>query len=444
MGGMVAALMLAHDGKRVVILEKHNFTGGRLSSFKKQGFTVDLGCHTISRGAKGPAVWPLERCGIKDAIQFDVVRPQSRWHGEVFRFPRDLKGQIPDDDYDGIMQFFADVKAFPKHLIPLMDQFTTEDMLNQYTTNAAVGSGVSRACGMYGGTPQWQLAAGEFIRDMQAEAACHSSGYPKGGCQGITNAYVDALKKFGAEIKLNTPVEKILVKDGKAYGVLTEDGTEYDADIIISNADIQMTMLKLVGEDKLPADYVEKFKNLVWGNTSTVVKVALDAQLTDIKMLTQFTDMDTHEYYRRMTAGDVPDELNLFFVCASNFSPECAPEGCQLWAISTAMPQGCPSGTSKKIQEKVEATLDGWFPGWRDHVIFEDLLDSESLERSMGEHGVGIGLALTPDQVSDKRPSQKTPIENLYLCGAEAGGHGSGIELAAESALDLYDNYLSK
>ena len=442
MGGMVAAVMLAHKGKKVVILEKNKFYGGRLSSHERDGFTVDLGCHTISRGAKGPACWPLERCGIEDPIKFTVVRPLSRFRGETFVFPRDVKGKVPDEDYEGIMQFFKDVRTFPKNMIPLLDNYTTEEMLDLYTKNEICRGGIGRACGMYGGTPQWLFAAGEFVRCMQWEAECKSSGYPEGGCQAITDAYVKAIKEFGGEIELATPVTEIIIEDGKAVGVKTAN-EEYRADVVISDAGIQYTMLNLVGEDKLPADYVEQIKNLIWGNAGQAFKVALDKPLTDIKMLTQFADIPYREYFDMLSKGEVPDELNLMFVSPSNFSPECCPEGCQLWTIAVALPQGYPEGTEKKVEEAIKKNLDGWFPGWRDHVLWTEYMSDKNVNNMCGKSGAGIGLAQCPGQVGPSRPSQKTPIANLYQVGADAGAHGCGIELAANSALEVIDTYLA-
>ena len=61
-----------------------------------------------------------------------------------------------------------------------------------------------------------------------------------------------------------------------------------------------------------------------------------------------------------------------------------------------------------------------------------------------GEDGNIIGGGQTVDQIHERRPSQITPIKGLYLVGAEAGGHGIGAELAANSALELVDILLER
>ena len=56
-----------------------------------------------------------------------------------------------------------------------------------------------------------------------------------------------------------------------------------------------------------------------------------------------------------------------------------------------------------------------------------------------GETGAIIGIGQTVDQIHEKRPSQVTPLKGLYLSSSEAGGHGIGTELAATSALELFE-----
>ena len=63
--------------------------------------------------------------------------------------------------------------------------------------------------------------------------------------------------------------------------------------------------------------------------------------------------------------------------------------------------------------------------------------------RLMGEDGAGIGIGQDAGQAGIDRPSIKTPIEGLYIVGAEAGGEGVGTELAANSAIEFFDTYVA-
>ena len=70
----------------------------------------------------------------------------------------------------------------------------------------------------------------------------------------LADAIASAAKERGAEIKVNAPVSRILVKDGRAHGVALADGTEYSADGVVSCLDANVTFLRLMDRKDLPAD----------------------------------------------------------------------------------------------------------------------------------------------------------------------------------------------
>ena len=82
--------------------------------------------------------------------------------------------------------------------------------------------------------------------------------------------------------------------------------------------------------------------------------------------------------------------------------------------------------------------LDLW-PELEGHVLWTDFVSDVFLETKLGKEGAGTGVGQIIGQVGKKRPSVVTPIKNLYLVGGDAGGWGVGTELAANSALELYD-----
>ena len=69
-GGMAAGVLMAHQGKKVLMVEKHDCLGGRVSAYKKGEFNFDLGVHIISRGNKGPLGEVLRRVGAENNAQF--------------------------------------------------------------------------------------------------------------------------------------------------------------------------------------------------------------------------------------------------------------------------------------------------------------------------------------------------------------------------------------
>ena len=79
----------------------------------------------------------------------------------------------------------------------------------------------------------------------------------------------------------------------------------------------------------------------------------------------------------------------------------------------------------------------------REHAAFVETVMPADGARVMGERGTGIGIAQEAGQVGKKRPAIKTPLENLYVVGGDAGGSGVGLELCVNSAIDFFDVYVA-
>ncbi|WP_165045491.1 NAD(P)/FAD-dependent oxidoreductase [Adlercreutzia sp. ZJ138] len=440
-GGLAAAVLLASQEKKVVVLEKNAFPGGRLSSYTKGDFVVDYGVHTISRGSVGPIGGILERCGFPDAIKFNKVRPITRLHGEDFKFPRDVAKYVSEEDFNGLMAFIQDVYSMTEERFAELDGITLDDYLDKYTMDPTVHSVVNTIGQVYCAVPGWELAMGEFGRCLQWEATARASGYPEGGCMTITNKYVEVLQELGGELKLSTPVSKVIIENGEAVGVVAGE-EEYRAPVVISNADVKHTVFNLVGKENLPAHYSMKVKKLKWANAGPSLKIALDAELTDLQMFSQAPELPCAEYFSQIEDGIMPEHPYLFFVCPSNFSVGIAPEGQQLWQVATPLPTDTPESILEEIPEVVMNALDDFAPGFRDHIIWKEWFGIAPLEKMVGETGATIGAAQCVGQIGDSRLNQKTPISGLYLVGGEVGGHGVGIELAANSAIELVDEIL--
>src|SRR6266704_2736614 len=81
-------------------------------------------------------------------------------------------------------------------------------------------------------------------------------GYVRGGMGGITEALASAARAHGAEIRLNSPVARIVTRRGRVKGVALEDGTEFQARKAVSNADAHVTFLQLLDDGDLPTEFV--------------------------------------------------------------------------------------------------------------------------------------------------------------------------------------------
>ena len=100
--------------------------------------------------------------------------------------------------------------------------------------------------------------------------------FHKGGNGGFTKVLARAAQSFGAEIALESPVNEVITKNGRAIGVALEDGSEYHAKIVVSALDPRRTFLELVDPRELPSDLVETIQRFRFQGTSSKVNFALD------------------------------------------------------------------------------------------------------------------------------------------------------------------------
>src|SRR6059036_1325392 len=100
-------------------------------------------------------------------------------------------------------------------------------------------------------------------------------GYVRGGMGGISNALASAARARGVDIRVNSPVARILTRAGRVTGVALDDGTELTAPRVASNTDAHVTFLELVEEGDLPPDFVSAVRAIDYSSASLKINVAL-------------------------------------------------------------------------------------------------------------------------------------------------------------------------
>ena len=112
----------------------------------------------------------------------------------------------------------------------------------------------------------------------EIDGAFRSWGFARGGTGAISNAIAAAAREAGVEIRTETSVSRISVKNGRAYGVVLSNGDELTADMVLSSVDPNLTFLRFMDADReLPADFVEEIRRYKYRGSSGKVNLALDA-----------------------------------------------------------------------------------------------------------------------------------------------------------------------
>src|SRR6184192_2106211 len=111
----------------------------------------------------------------------------------------------------------------------------------------------------------------------EIDGAFRSWGLVRGGTGAISNAIASAAREAGAEIRTEAPVAKIIIQNGKARGVILENGDEIQAKVVSSSVDPRLTFIKMAGAENLPAGFVEDVNRYKFRGSSGKVNLALDA-----------------------------------------------------------------------------------------------------------------------------------------------------------------------
>ena len=165
------------------------------------------------------------------------------------------------------------------------------------------------------------------------------SGHVMGGMGAITQALAAVGEKLGVEIRTSASVAQIEVRNGRAYSVVLEDGSEVRGRMILSNADPKRTFLKMVAARELPEDFLFAVRgikmdgpcakvNLVLAKEPRFTGTSLQASPLERTFYTLVPSLEFAERcYDIAKFGEIPEELWVDCVVTSNADRSQAPPG---------------------------------------------------------------------------------------------------------------------
>jgi len=283
----------------------------------------------------------------------------------------------------------------------------------------------------------------------EIDGAFRSWGFARGGTGAISNAIADAAREAGAEIRVQAPIAKIIVKHSKAKGVVLADGEEIYADIISSSVDPRLTFTKLIEEGVLPSAFLEEVNRYKFRGSSGKVNLALDA-LPSFKCLPgpgahlrgAISISPSVEYMERAyddaKYGNFSRRPYIDMVIPTLTDPSIAPPGkhimsCFVQYAPYKLRPGLNWDDQKEaFGDNVINTISEYAPNIKDIIRHRQVITPLDLERDFGlSEGNIFQGELSLEQLFFLRPVPgwaqfRTPIKNLYMCGS-ATHPGGGI-----------------
>jgi phytoene dehydrogenase-like protein len=285
----------------------------------------------------------------------------------------------------------------------------------------------------------------------EIDGVFRSWGLARGGTGAVSNAIAAAAKAAGAEIRTSAWVAQIRVRHGRANGVILENGDEIDAAVVASSADPRVTFRQLLDPSTLDPAFREALDRYRFRGASAKVNLALDGLPSFSALpgngphlhgaISISPSIDYMERaYDAAKYGRFSERPYIDIVIPSLSDSTVAPPGKHVMSCFVQYaPYHLASGTWDEQRESfgdaVIDTIAEFAPNIRDIVLHRQVITPLDLERewSLSEGNIFQG-ELSPDQLFFMRPiagwaQYRTPIRNLYLCGA-ATHPGGGIMAA--------------
>jgi phytoene dehydrogenase-like protein len=273
-----------------------------------------------------------------------------------------------------------------------------------------------------------------------------SWGYPRGGMGAVSEALKLSAQEFGAEVRTEAPVERILQKDGRVTGVVLDGGEELTADLVVAATHPRITFLEQLGREELPEDFVGNIER--WNSRSGVVKINL--ALSELPEFTADPGPGEHlggaielahsidyieEAFQDARRGEPARRPFSDGVIPTVFDRTLCPEGYHIMSLFT---QWVPHQWSEEPhREELEAyadrVIDGYAelaPNLKGAILHRQVLGPYDMEQDIGLVGGNIFHGeLSAEQLFHMRPAPgyadyRTPIRGLYQ--ASSATHAGG------------------
>lgn len=458
-GGAVAAGVLAHRNRRVLVIEKNPSLGGILASYARDGFKIDVGSHLISRGDKGPIGHLLRELGlasprfirhpipVRSRGMFELAAPEKRHQLPAYALEAARKLGLSPSEMANLARMLFQVFTLTEAELRRWDRRTLDEFVREHTDNPGAYFLFSFLASIFFVLPPWQVSAGEAVRCLRWVIRAYSLSYVEGGMDSIIHALLGPVVSKGGEIVTGARVRSIAGHRDE-LSVMTEDGSEYLAPIVVCNLAPRDT-LPLLDESALPTEWVKRVRSVRGSGNAHQIKFALRRPLIEEGCLIAGVSLGGHtladlslELMRNtvtaIDAGRVSDPMAIYAPVPTNYDPSLGPAGKQLVVASIYGPvRGDPADPPEVWRERVLAAFASILPGFWQELEWVEWTSVPDVGLWMGKgNNAAISNGQWPGQVGADRLPVVTPIPGLFFAGDGAGGRGIGTELATVSALE--------
>lgn len=445
MSGLAAGIRLAYFDQRVVILERHYTIGGLNSFYRLRGRDYDVGLHAVTNFTpKGAKKGPLARLLRQLRFKWDdfALAPQI---GSKIAFPgvelefgngielleEEIRRHFPAES-DNFQRLLARIVDYDELKTEHM-QMSAREVLREIFTDPLLIEMLLCPPMWYGNARQHDMDFFQFCI-MFRSIFLEGLSRPFAGVRVILKNLVRRFRELGGELKLRSGVERIQTENGRATGVMLENGQFVEGRTIVSSAGLVET-LRL-------CDDITEVDSQDAGQLSFVEAMAvLDCQPKDLgidRTIVFFNDSEKFHWCKPehelcdVRTGVICSPNNYLYDPADGGLPDglmriTALADFQRW---NALDESAYALAKLRWFDRMTASAGRFIPDFRGHVVDTDVFTPRTIRRfTWHDNGAVYGAP-------EKRLEGTTHLPNLFLCGTDQGFVGiigsivSGISIA--------------
>jgi phytoene desaturase len=467
-GGLAAAMLLAHQGRRVRVLERMPRVGGRCSAIESEGFRFDVGPTFFLYPRVLRDIFASVGYDLFEEVPMKKLEPQYRINfgqgdyldatGDIAAMEKEITRVSPEDA--GKFQTYMSLnrKKLEKFRPILESPFLNAAGLFRPSTLKAVpwlrpwhsvGSELeslfhdprlaiafsfqSKYLGM---SPFQCPSLFTILAFLEYE---YGVWHPTGGCSAVSQRMAEIATELGVEICLDEPVEELSFSGRRVTGVVTSKQA-YQTDAIVINSDFARTMTKLVPNELRKRWSDHKIANTKFSCSTFMMYLGIEGQYDTrhhtIHIADDYQD-NLDDIERKHVLSDDP---SFYVQNASVTDPTLAPQGMStlyvLVPVSSQHPNIDWAQQKQRFRNHVIRRLSKiGITDLERRIRFEKIVTPDDWDTGFEVHnGATFNMAHNLGQMLHKRPHNKfEDLDGVYLVGG--GTHpGSGLPVIYESA----------
>lgn len=418
-GGLCTAALLAREGVRVTVMEKHGRVGGRTASETYRNHKLDNGFHIMPFYKKSALYEVLITLGLAGRANLAAVTDIA-FHskGRFHRYPTGIAGILGLT----LVPFASRIRLLRLLLPMAFSSMSAAEKLDD-TPLTKVTGGLDPRTGAFfdavcmlafADVPR-RISLGEFVRTIiranPFRGGTSRFAYPAGGgYDSLCRVLAEYVQERGGTIRLSEPVKRVEVRGGRARGAVGVRGDVEEADCVVVSAPAYQAV-NLVGREELGERAVSEMNRLNQATSVVEVHYAVDRRLD-----------------KRHIVFPVGKGAAKGVFLTSNICPALCPSG-EHQLIAGAPVDAETAGSGGAVRDMADAMrrdIEGIYPGFSDRIIWERPRAWRFVEATAKRPGLVW---------RSKMPHTLPNIGGLFFVGDSTISYGIGTDSAAHSAL---------